>query len=377
MNKILVVDDEMSIRESFGLILEGKYQVLTAASGEGALKQVASNKIDLAFLDIRMPGMDGLETLKRIKEIDPDVDVVMVTAVNEVEKASVAINIGARDYLIKPFDVNAILKMTDLILRRRTLTAESASLGKKEQLIGNSEKISLLIHTAKKAAAKQTSILIRGEIGTEKAAVAQFIHEHSPRKEFPFASLALSSQMSKATIKAKIFGQTKSLTVVDLKKESGLLEAARGGTLFIDHIEHLPPLEGLAEVRIIGGSSQEKVDFVAEEILTLPPLRERLADLPLLMKHYLELFNWKYCRNIKEFSREAEEVMVNYPWPGNTEQLKNIIERLVLIIDKEKIEAANLPIDLLMATGKPYGRDYLELAWGRNRTGMAYSAEGF
>ena len=142
MNKILVVDDELSIRESFSLILDGRYKLITAASGEGALKAAADQKIDLAYLDIRMPGLDGLETLKRLKQIDPAIEVVMVTAVNEVNKASAAIKLGARDYIIKPFDVDAILKMTAAILRRQELLREGAAIQQKgKKLIGQSERI--------------------------------------------------------------------------------------------------------------------------------------------------------------------------------------------------------------------------------------------
>lgn len=156
MNKILVVDDELSIRESFSLILEGKYKIVTAASGEGALKHVTDQKIDLVYLDIRMPGLDGLETLKRMKEIDPDIEIIMVTAVNDMRKANEAIKFGARDYIIKPFDVNAILKMTETLLRRKSLIHEGEAVQKEAQkktarLVGRSKKWSRSQNSSKRS----------------------------------------------------------------------------------------------------------------------------------------------------------------------------------------------------------------------------------
>src|SRR5512136_2766701 len=170
--KVLIIDDEPSIRESFALILGGKYQVLLAASGEAGLKHAADQKIDLAFLDMRMPGLDGLSTLKRLKEIDPELEVVMVTAVNDIQKASEAIKYGAKNYLIKPFDVAAILKMTEAILRRRSLIIEEENIRKgtdKKQLklVGQSEKIESILRNIKKIAAKDMRVLVLGEPGTE------------------------------------------------------------------------------------------------------------------------------------------------------------------------------------------------------------------
>lgn len=359
MNKILVVDDELSIRESFSLILEGKYRVLTAASGEGALKYLTDQKIDLVYLDIRMPGLDGLETLRRMKEIDPEVEIVMVTAVNEVQKASEAIKYGAKDYIVKPFDVEAILKMTERILRRKLLTLEGEAIQKgAPKLFG----LDAVMETIKKVAPKSTRVLILGEAGTEKETVAELIHAQSPRAELPLRLFSLSEKMSAAEIKVKLFGSAKGATTADLKKKAGLLDEVCGGTLFIDHVEYLPPETFSTEVRLIAGSSQPDLfDYFSETLIILPPLRERISSLPLLINHFLETFNEEYSKEVKEVAPEIEEILSNYSWPGNTEELKSLLERLVITAATDRITAADLPFDFLLKSGGAWGSDYSSL----------------
>lgn len=365
MDKILIVDDELSIRESFSLILEGKHGIVTAASGEAALKHVADQKIDLVYLDIRMPGIDGLETLKRLKEIDPFVDVVMVTAVNDVQKAGEAIRQGARDYIIKPFDVDAILKMTDSILLRKSLLLKINKTA--PAIIGRNEKIESVIKTAKAAAPKNSRVLILGEAGTEKEVLAEFIHSISPRADLPFRSISLSGKMPPAKIESRLFGSGTGSTTADLKRSPGLLDEVRGGTLFIDHVEYLPPKPIVSESRLIAGSSlaglaeksKEIFDSFSETLITLPPLRERISDLPLLIEHYLEKFNERHGKEVAELSPEAEEIFSNYDWPGNVKELENMLERLVITTASRQITASELPVDLLLKSSGAPGGEYL------------------
>jgi DNA-binding NtrC family response regulator len=377
MDKILVVDDELSIRESFTLILEGKYKILTAASGEAAIKHTADQKIDLIYLDIRMPGLNGLETLKRIKEIDPTVEVVMVTAVNDVQKAGQAIKLGARDYIIKPFDVEAIQKMTEAILRRRQFIQEGKIIQEEAhkktlQLIGGDEKIEAIAQIIQKIAPTNLRVLILGEAGTEKELVARLIHEGSQRRELPFASFPLSEASSPAQVKINLFGLEKGSTTADLRKKAGILEDLRGGTLLLNHVEHLDlsaisqkPVEG----RLLASSDKpdlaekrkEIFDYFSEVLVSLPPLRERISDLPLLVKHFLELFNRENGREVKEVSKEAMEVLFNYSWPGNVDQLKLLLERLVITATSDQITSADLPLDLLVKSTGSWGSNYLSL----------------
>lgn len=371
MNKILIVDDELSIRESFSLILEGKYKLFLAASGEAALKITVDQKIDLVYLDIRMPGLNGLETLKRIKEIDPSVEVIMVTAVNDVQKASEAVKLGAKDYIVKPFDVDVILKMAETVLRRKSLVREGKEAQKTTpQLIGQSEKIIEITKIIEKIASKDLRVLILGEPGTEKEIVAELIHTGSPRAASPFRVYDLSAQLSPSEIRTNLFGMGKGSTTIELEKISGLFEEARGGTVFLNHIEYLPPdltAFQTVEARLIAGSnlaefpekSRESFDFFSEVLITLPPLRERTSDLPLLIKYYLDKFSEKYGKEGMEISPEAEELFSNYAWPGNTEELESLLERLVITAPDAKINTADLPFDLLLKSPGAPGSDYL------------------
>lgn len=372
MSKLLVVDDELSIRESFALILGGKYQLMLAASGEAALKYAADQKIDLAFLDVRMPGLDGLATLKRLKEIDPDLEVVMVTAVNDVQKAGEAIKHGARNYLIKPFDVQSILKMTEAILRRRSLVIEEENLRKggsieRLKLVGQSEKIAGIMRSIKTVAAQGLRVLVLGEPGTERSVVAELIHEASPRSQLPLRSASLSGALSLGEIRALVLGSEQGTTTADLKKQTGLLEEARGGTVFLDHVEYLPAglLSGPLEARLVAGASpdlaersRENFDYFSEGVISLPPLRERIADLPLLIDHFIELFSEEYGKEVIKVAPELEEIFSRYNWPGNTAQLRAVIRNLVLKTSDGKLKAGDLPLDLLLGGPAAAGGDF-------------------
>jgi two-component system, NtrC family, response regulator AtoC len=372
MNKLLVVDDELSIRESFSLILGSKYKLMLAASGEAALKYAADQKIDLAFLDIRMPGLDGLATLKRLKEIDPELEVVMVTAVNDVQKAGEAIKYGARNYLIKPFDVQAILKMTESILRRKSLIIEEENIRKETdkkqlKLIGQSEKIEEIFQSIKKIAAKDLRVLVLGEPGTERAAVAELVHEASQRAELPMRALNLTEAMSAAEVKNLVFGSEQGSTTADLKKKSGLIDEARGGTVFIDHIEYLPAglFKQPVEPRLVAGGapdlaerSRENYEFFSAALITLPPLRERISDLPLLINHFIELYSEEYGKEITGVAPEVEEIFGDYSWPGNTAQLNAVIRNLVLKTTTDRLKSDDLPLDLLLRSSAAAGGEY-------------------
>ena len=227
---ILVVDDELSIRESFKLILSDKYYILTAASGEAAVKHAADNPLDLAFLDIRMPGMDGLETLKRIKEVNPELMVVMVTAVNDVQKASEAIRLGAQDYIVKPFDVNQVLKLASDLIMKKSILNEGRRAGQRFELtalIGTADKIEQVRKKAEEAAFNKNGVLIIGPEGCEREAVARLL---SP-----------DSTVDVRDPSSSLFKKTEGSSVVDLKRVPGAIDPTGEGSVFIDHAELLPP----------------------------------------------------------------------------------------------------------------------------------------
>lgn len=347
MHSILIVDDELSIRESFSLILEGKYRLLLAASGEAALKTISDQKADLAYLDIRMPGIDGLETLKRLKEIDPELEVIMVTAVNDVRNASEAIKRGARDYVVKPFDIEHITKLTEQILRRKGLLEQGSAVKKKAgqttpELIGQTEKIAAISQAIENIKPDQRVLLV-GELGTEKETVARIIHNRSPRAGSPFKTIAISPDRSAARLK------------------SSVLDEAQEGTVFIDNLQVLPKdiLKALTtkSARLIGGA-REKIDSFSEVSLDLPPLRERSSDVPLLINHFIEKFSRQYNKGVK-VEPKAAEVMAAYSWPGNVLQLQIQLEQLILCCKKGLITLADLPFDILLESRQNCGGDFL------------------
>ena len=345
---ILVVDDEQSIRESFKLILSDKYNVLTAASGEAAVKYSADDNLDLVFLDIRMPGMDGLEALKKIKEVNPGLLTIMVTAVNDVQKASEAIRLGANNYVVKPFDVNQIIKMVSSLMFKKSMLAEGRKISLEQgehPLIGISEKIESVRRLAKEAGEKQGGVLIIGPEGVEREAAARSI---SP-------CVIYDARKSDQTL----FGWSGGGTVADIKKVSGALDQAEA--IFIDHADILPEWaqEKLlqSKVRLFLGTSknlketgfnQPLYDRASETVIEFPALSERASDLPLIIEYYLSEANKKYSRKVKGTTPEALNLLILYPWPGNTAQLAAVVSNLVLLNDKPLIEPSDLPLDILI-----------------------------
>jgi DNA-binding NtrC family response regulator len=386
LHSILVVDDELSIRESFSLILKGRYRLRLAASGEAALKIISDQRLDMVYLDIRMPGMNGLETLKRIKEIDPELEVIMITAVNDLQSAGEAVKLGARDYVVKPFDVDHILKLTEQILRKKALLAEGNEVQKKaareiQELIGQHERIIEISKTLSKIK-RDERILILGEAGTEKELVANIIHEQSSRSAFPCKVAHLCPCMTVPQIKALFFGMGKGESVVDLEARSGLFEQAKNGSVFLNNLELLPEeifknvcllefsrtgssLKIPIESRLMGGASADLVernkeifDFFSEVHIHLPPLRERTSDIPLLANHFCKKYSSRYEKEVK-IDPPALEVLTNYSWPGNTHQLEGLMERLILSSATGQIEVEDLPIDILIEGDGSPGSDFI------------------
>jgi DNA-binding NtrC family response regulator len=383
---ILVVDDELSIRESFGLILGDAYNVIIAASGEAALKKLVDEKIDLAYLDIRMPGLDGIETLRRMKGIDKDTAVIMVTAVNDVQKVSEAINAGAEDYVVKPFDVNEILDKTERTLRQKGIknqkkNLQASALGsERPELIGRSKRIEEIRSKIENIAGKDLSVLISGEIGTEKAVIAEVLHLESGRAPGKFAGLVLSRRGDQ-DMRTVLFGGGSGTYTENLGKEKGLFEGLNGGTIYLENIEDLPgelqnELASVlrnkeirredavgsipTDVRIISSTSTDLKELVGSgafskalyEILSeaafeVPPLRDRMSDLDLLIGHLIEKFGRVHGGKLKGLTADAIEALSGYDFPANYEELECLIEMAVLSCRKEKLSADMLPLYIL------------------------------
>ncbi len=378
---ILIVDDEGSIRESFLLILGKEFKVVTAASGEAALKKIIDEKIDLVYLDVRMPGMNGIETLKRIKEIDSGTEVIMVTAVNDVGSAAASVKLGARDYVVKPFEVKDILNRTrSIVIKAQTRSIRPP---RKGELIGNSRQILNVKKTVDQLSQTDSSFLIVGEKGLEAEQIASVISAESEKQ---LKILNASPDMKGSAV----FGLEKGSFTQEFGKEAGMLEAANGGILFIRNLELLPkevqaglgqalsrkefsregatsviPMNvrviaetsaNLAELANEGKFDRELLSAVSETVIELPPLRMRESDIPLLINRHVEEFSARYDRKIT-VSAEALEILAAYPWPGNLSEMANTIEAVILSLGGEEIAPDDLPLDILIkstAAGRPY-----------------------
>jgi DNA-binding NtrC family response regulator len=379
---ILAIDDELSIREAFKLILADDYNLQLAASGEAALKKIADQKIDLVFLDIRMPGLDGLESLKKIIEIDPAIKVVMVTAVNDVQKASEAIRIGAMDYIIKPFDVEQILNLTKLALASEEFKKETNGIKFKAQeketgMIGQSEKIKSIDKTIS-ALDKTKPVIILGPMGTEKNRIVQLIHERSSYNFGKIVEIDLSETYSLDDARRIFYGKVSGESIFTLASEKGALENANGGTLSVNNFENLPVEFIEALLNITRTHSFNKIDSFAPfpvdfnlvftsnlgyfqiskltggldwgQIIEVPALIDRPADLVMLLGYYFEQFKSHYRRGTKGFTKEALDLLTNYSWPGNTQEIIDLLKQILSGSNPEWITLKELPFKILLSS---------------------------
>ena len=374
---ILVVDDEESIRDSFALILQDEYDVIAVSTGEAALKKAVDHKIDLVFLDIRMPGMDGIETLERLKKIDPQIEVIMITAVNDVQKASETVKIGANNYIVKPFDVKEILSIAKAITRKKEILSAAQKIKSKEEnfsdfaeFSGDSKSVKNTISKIEQLSKSDTAVMIMGESGTEKISVAKMIHFLSNRKNYPFLIFDIGKNKNENEIAKKLFGSGTGSSVYELDKTIGVLEKCSGGTILINGIHNAPKdllskIISLSEGKTfsrIGISQEIKIDIrmlfstnedylgpenLASDSILIPPLRARREDIPDICSKLLEDFNSACPNKIKEISHDAQEILNTYPWPGNFEELKSILFNAYLTKSDKTIKAKNLPLSVL------------------------------
>jgi len=385
--KILVVDDEHLIRWSLEQNLKKQgYEVLTAGSGEDALRVVREDPPDLVLLDIQLPGISGLEVLEKIKELDEDIIVIMVTAHGGLETAVTAMRMGAYDYLNKPFNLDEMAIVIRKALETSELRREVASLRVEHKKIGLPNIIgashcmqSILAMMEKVARSEAATVLIQGESGTGKELVAKWIHYKSNRAEKPF--MAINCAAVPATLlESELFGHEKGAFTDAKATKKGLFELADGGTVFLDEIGDMEMgmqaklLRFLEDrtFRRIGGSKVTTVDVriisaTNKDLLKaieskdfrndlyyrlqvipifLPPLRERREDILSLAKHFIDTYKHEFGKQVNGISSQAERLLVDYNWPGNIRELKNVIERAIILGNEDMLAVDHLPPEI-------------------------------
>ena len=381
--RILVVDDEANARTALADLLRDEgYGVETAADGFKALPKLDDFAPDLLLTDLKMPGLDGIELMRKARERDPESLVVVMTAFGAVETAVAAMRDGAADYLTKPINVEELVLVIERALERRRLRAEAGQLRERlaercrlPNIVGSSPKMQEVFAAVQQVAPSRASVLITGESGTGKELVAAAIHEHSPRANGPFVKLHCGA-LAETILESELFGHERGAFTGAVSRRDGRFQQADGGTLFLDEIGDISPATQVRLLRFlqeheferVGGNQTIKVDvrIVAatnrdlparvksgqfrEDLyyrlnvigIHMPPLRDRPTDIPLLAMHFLKRFADDCQKAITGFEPEALDRLIRYQWPGNVRELENAIERAVVVGSDDRIRAQDL-----------------------------------
>lgn len=371
---ILLIDDDPEMLWVFSKILKAEgYTVITADGGKKALTEIEEERPDLVILDMVMPEMDGIQTLKKAKKIDKNLLVIILTAYGSIESAVKAIKLGAYDYLTRPIDNERIKIVVKNALKAQSLSKEVTSLQgqlaekfKFSNIIGNSSQMQKVYELVKRAAPYDITVLLQGETGTGKELIARAIHWNNSRANRPFVPIDCAA-LPESLVESEIFGYEKGAFTGADKRKLGKIELAEGGTLFLDEVGNLTPaiqvklLRTLEErkiehlggkkpievnIRIIAATNLDlrestKKGLFREDLyhrlnvfsIFLPPLRERKGDVLLLAKHFLQEFTQKLNKEVKAFSAEAIKGLLKYQWPGNVRELKNTVKSALLLAD--------------------------------------------
>jgi DNA-binding NtrC family response regulator len=379
---VLVVDDEPSNLSSIEKIFQRDgMRVKTAQSAREALEVLRSHTVDVVLSDVMMPATSGLELLRAVKQLQPDVELVLMTAYGTVEAAVQAMRDGAYDFVEKPLKRMTIVKTVRKAAERRSLTLENRQLKQEisvlvgREIVGSSATLRRVLDIALQAAPSSASVLVLGESGTGKELLARFIHQHSARKDKPFVAVNCSA-IPESILEAELFGHEKGAFTGAVARRDGRFARADGGTLFLDEIGELSaavqvkllrvlqegeyePVGGnpqKADVRIVTATNRDLTAEVAAGrfrgdlfyrlnviALTAPPLRTRREDIPLLVDHFLTVYCKKNGRARLEVSREALAKMAGYSWPGNVRELENVVERAVVLCRSDTLRLEDLP----------------------------------
>jgi DNA-binding NtrC family response regulator len=388
MEKILIIDDEAFIRENVSRVLRDEgYQVIPAENAASALELVTSEEIDLALLDLNLGHENGIDVLKSMKEIDPDLLVIVITGYGSVETAVESLKLGAFHYMKKPFKADALRLIVKLALQTSSLKREVRAIRKGEleffekvPMVGVSRALKEIMHQAKEVARhSDATVLITGESGTGKELISKSIHHMSERREAPFVEINCAS-IPVNLLESELFGHEKGAFTDAGSRKSGLFETANKGTIFLDEVGEMEPAMQAKLLRVlesrtirrIGGTKSIEVDVrviaatnrnLKEAIqngafredlyyrlnvfpIHIPPLRDRREDIPALVKFFLEIYSRKFSRDFSMIDPEALEMLAGYRWPGNIRELKNSIERICIMYSGPSLLPEHLPAEI-------------------------------
>ncbi len=394
--RILVVDDEANARTALAALLRDEgYLVETAADGYKALPKLEEHEPDLILTDLRMPGLDGIELVRRARARDPECAAVVMTAYGAVESAVEAMREGASDYLGKPINFEELLIVLGRALERRRLRLETRNLRARleekhriDNIVGVSPPMQAVFDTVLQVAPSRATVLVTGESGTGKELVAAALHQHSPRAAGPFVKLHCAA-LAESLLESELFGHERGSFTGAVARRDGRFQQADGGTLFLDEIGEISPSTQVKllrflqdhEIERVGGNQTLKLDvrvvaatnrdltaqvragkfredlYYRLNVVTIevPSLRQRPSDIPLLAAHFLGRFARGEGKSIRGFTDEALERLVRHPWPGNVRELENVVERAVVVAVGDTIRAEDLPAGIGLTSGKNGG----------------------
>lgn len=382
--KILIVDDEVSMRRMLEILFaqEG-YEVQAAESAEAAIEALNACPFDLIVSDLRMPGLSGLDLLRRLKADDSPSEVVLMTAYASTESAIEAIKLGAFDYVTKPFQVGELVNIVRHALEKKALKEENVllkvELSQQEkfgEIVGKNPKMRQVYALIERIAPAASSVLIQGESGTGKELVARAIHARSPRASRPFVAINCGG-LPETLLESELFGHAKGAFTGAMATKKGLFDSASGGTLFLDEIGETSPSmqvkllralqektirpvganeEHAVDARVLAATNQDLQQMIHEKrfredlyyrvnviSIQMPPLRERREDIPLLVRYFVEKYARVWDKPAPVVTREALRALERYPWPGNVRELENVVERAMALARGERIESQDLP----------------------------------
>ena len=398
--KILVVDDKANIREVLSAILtEEGYEVKASSNANKALEEIVTVLPDIVITDIRMPGMDGVDFLRVIREMDMDIPIILITAYGSIESAVEAIKIGAYDYLTKPINheklkiiIKRALEQRRYILENKYLRLELQEKYSFCNIVGTSKKMEKVFEMIKTISNTMSTVLIQGESGTGKELIARAIHHSCQRKEKPLIEINCSA-LSEGLLESELFGHEKGAFTGAVSRKKGRLELADGGTLFLDEVGEISPRLQVKLLRVlqekqferVGGIEPIKVDFrlitatnndlkdmllkgnfrkdlyyrLSVIMIRLPALRERKEDIPLLIRHFLQKYSVREGKSIGTVAHDAMNILTKYDWPGNVRELENCIERAVVVCNSERIMTRDLPEEIQESSSEKEEKYYI------------------